>query len=377
MTIIELKGYIVRFCTDHDYHQPDSCPNYDSKSNKYFISPYGAQQITKSIKTRAVPLVIGHDKQGNAIGWITNAELTKHGIVVKGYIDDKQVITAFKNQYNIYISEYTKNISFEQYLKNIFSSISLSHDPNTWHINHIGLVNIPARLGTAVTYIELKGNSIDRNIKNINDLITTHCVAFLRSPNRNKILNINDSYSYSPNSSYITASIEYNNNNIEEENSMEAENNFLKSILKKMLDNKLTNDNQQQQPLVDSPNKKRQHEEPSDHHHEIKKIKIEEPKQVDSINHEYEHKLKEMSERMSAMSEMSEKMSERMIILQDNITTLLNERQAPPPQQQYQPQPQAVEASHKYDQGGKTEDEIDAIITQRLYNAIKEISGGI
>ena len=214
MFVINLEGYVVRFCDGLDCnHSNELCPNIPG--SKFYIPPEKGELICSNIK-QSNALVSGHENEF-IIGSIQNAILTNKGIVVQAYIDDKYMIETLNRQFKSYTRNYTKHISFFQYLKNIFSGISMSHHPTTWEVNHIGLVNIPARLGSDVKYFMTKNKSLIKrhdNKSRVSDFITAHCVAFLRNPEREKRLILNNKFSLHPEEKeYIYASYDYCNIN--------------------------------------------------------------------------------------------------------------------------------------------------------------------
>lgn len=249
-----IKGFIVRFCRhfDCDHSDLNRCPNAPLSDNKYYVCPSDAKRIFNNIRKdkERIPIIIGHDKTGHAVvGRVCDIELNEDGILIEGVINDYRVVNCFLDQFNVYKREYTESISFEQYMQNIFSSISLSHDPKTCKVNHIGLVNIPARLGTGIRY-KLKTNDFDKpvlhstDLVDIENIIAAHKVAFMRAPNRREILKVNGKYSYTPSLDYINASYKYNNKIDDDMNNNKFDDIFIelgKAVLSSHLSN-LTND---------------------------------------------------------------------------------------------------------------------------------------
>ena len=214
-SVIYLKGYIIRFCTvpscTHD--NINLCPNSPIRKNKYFVSRDSAKRIVYNIQAnvKGIPIIIGHDKtRSSAVGYVLNSVLTKEGVLIDGIIDDVRIVRCFEDQFNIYKREYTDHITFEQYLQNIFSSISLSHHPTTFKVNHVGLVNIPARLGTGVEYkLAPKAGANNRYLSDlvtVENIIAAHKVAFMRSHDRHKRLSVNSKFSYNSCDQFLNAS---------------------------------------------------------------------------------------------------------------------------------------------------------------------------
>lgn len=354
---IKAIGYILRFCTDEDcFHNDEGrCPNVCN--SKYYVDTNGINVILDSIKNK--PIIVGHDKQERPIGNVTSVSLTEDGILIDAIIDEKLFIRAIDNQFTVYSELYTRRITFDHYIRNVFSSFSLSHDPMTWHINHVGLVNIPGRLGTGVTYekdysikpIERDEKKNRHKSNSINDLISAHCVAFLRDPNRRQLLHINDTLSYGPNNShYINASAKYKTINshspvVQKTNSrlsnkpsdMELNiDQMIRALGEESLRNKLNGSSLStpvQNPVV-APSRKR-------------------PNESDDADYEEsgpspakKKKTDELSEQINATDIKLTQMSDQFISLQNTMNAFIKtvtEKQAPAPVPAPVPEPAPIE----------------------------------
>ena len=193
--------------------------------------------------------MVGHNNNCN-VGYINSAPLTHKGILVNGTIGDSRVVADLCNQYIIYYKNYTTKITHEQYFQNIFSSISLSHNPVTLDINHVGLVNIPGRIGTGITFKLEDGKSRQYNtdLDTVRNCNTAQCVAFLRYPCRTTTLNRNSRNSYNTSANYITASSKYHQDN---NAVMDPSDQFLLKIGREVMKNKLLRGKTRENLLVD------------------------------------------------------------------------------------------------------------------------------
>lgn len=212
MTIIHISGYVVRFCNDGKCNHLDNttCPNAKTDIT-YVNATYGANCITTYINNNYIPLVIGHDNEG-IIGHVEQAILSEQGILVHAKITDSTFIGFINNTFEIYKRDYTGDISLEQFIY-LFSSISLSHNPITWEVNHIGIVNIPGRIGTEIKYrvVDDESLAINNNIEKLSEIISAHLVAYLRAPDRQIKLIRNNKFSHERTSPiFITASTKMN-----------------------------------------------------------------------------------------------------------------------------------------------------------------------
>lgn len=185
MKVIAFKGYVVKFCGDTRCGHKDleSCVN--PRNSKFYISEKTAGKLSRNI-VAGTPVVLSHDSECQ-VGEIRDSRVTDFGIIVRGYVNDERLLTALRSQVESYRKQYSRKMAYENYVQNLFSSISLSHDPDTLHVNHIGLVNIPGRTGTEIKYeltqtVPAKRYSCSDNY--IRDSIAAHLVAYLRNPNR-------------------------------------------------------------------------------------------------------------------------------------------------------------------------------------------------
>lgn len=197
MKVVTFKGYVVKFCSDKRCSHQDSEYCVNSKSSEFYIPENIAEQLSKNI-VAGTPVVLYHESKCQ-LGEVRDSRVTNSGIVVRGYINDSEMLTSLQSQVDKYKDLYCKKISYEDYLQNIFSSISLSHDPKTLHVNHVGLVNIPGRTGTEVKYETTQNIPVKRypNAEaNVRDSISAHLVAFLRNSNRVEKLVRNGRNSY-------------------------------------------------------------------------------------------------------------------------------------------------------------------------------------
>lgn len=247
---VRFTGYLVRFCPDSPPSPPKSggggfddddtteycrthssvdCPNhYRGGHNIYYVDRVrDAPRIIQSIRSKRPPIVVGHnDNALNEVGYVESVKLLQdQGVLIEGIIDDEVLLNAIQNQHRAYRQQYTENISYSEYLKNVFSSISLSHNPQTGDVKHIGLVNIPGRPGTAVSYSKESSKSrvlrrpsaSSSAVFNPNDLLTAHVVAFSRRSDRPDLLKHNSRFSYDNTTNYITASVNYLNDDYEQQ----------------------------------------------------------------------------------------------------------------------------------------------------------------
>lgn len=185
MKVVSFKGYAVKFCADTRCGHTDRDVCVNPKFSKFYIPEKNAGRLSRNI-VAGTPVVLSHDSECQ-VGEIRDSWVTEFGIVVRGYVNDPRLLTALRSQVEKYRKQYSRKMSYEDYVKNVFSSISLSHDPNTLHVNHVGLVNIPGRTGTEIKFeltqtVPVKRYSCSDN--DIRDSISAHLVAFLRNPNR-------------------------------------------------------------------------------------------------------------------------------------------------------------------------------------------------
>lgn len=185
MKVVSFKGYAVKFCADTRCGHTDRDVCVNPKFSKFYISEKNAERLSRNI-VAGTPVVLSHDSECQ-VGEIRDSWVTDFGIVVRGYVNDPRLLTALRSQVDKYRKQYSRKMSYEDYVKNVFSSISLSHDPDTLHVNHVGLVNIPGRTGTEIKFdltqtVPVKRYSCSDN--DIRDSISAHLVAFLRNPNR-------------------------------------------------------------------------------------------------------------------------------------------------------------------------------------------------
>lgn len=368
-SILRITGYVVRFCTDSECTHANSktCPNAKLNNNKYYVDSNAAKRILDNILKSEIPIVIGHDKSGEAVvGRVTSVKLEDKGILIDAVIDDGRLIDCFLNQFKVYKREYTKLITFEQYVQNIFSSISLSHNPKTCDVNHIGLVNIPARIGTGIRYCLENGQrrkNYSTNLVDIENIIAAHKVAFLRSPNRRDILNINSKFSYTPDSEYINASYEYDMASSSSP-SLDA---IIKNIGKAVLSAHLSAG--EKDPIDAS----------------LVKRKIDECEDVESSSSKKQKVID--TEIESAIDSKLNKMEDKIISnLSGHIQSLIEKNQRPTEnKQQQQQEPEvsqqkelSVEASLTYDnkqqqqQSGFDVDKIREELVNKLFDSIKD-----
>lgn len=206
--VVTFTGYAVKFCSDKQCSHRDSERCVNAKSSKYYIAENTAKRLAQNIVS-GTPVVLHHEAKCQ-LGEVIEAWVTNSGMVVRGYINDSEMLTSLRAQVYKYKDRYCKKISYEDYLQNIFSSISLSHDPKTLHVNHVGLVNIPGRTGTEVKYETSQDIPIKRYPNsgvNVRDSISAHLVAFLRNSNRVEKLTRNGRNSYANRSpKYLQAS---------------------------------------------------------------------------------------------------------------------------------------------------------------------------
>lgn len=392
MSAIKLEAYVVRFCVDDQCNHVDEfrCPNV--LGSKFYVDPKGIGpesvcfKINKGIGVR---LVTGHDND-ITIGRVDNASIVDKGIVLGCTIDDKHTVDALRRQYNSYTRNYTKNITFFQYIKNVFSGVSMSHHPITWNVNHVGLVNIPGRLGTGIKYFKAEDEPLVKRPENknrVNDFIAAHCVAFLRNPNREKRLSINNKFSLYPGEKeYIYASYDYNISNVSALSpfeskpsvTMEPHNNvdlselynrigretILASLLPSMGLTKQDpiNNSIQQQTATNKRPISLLAEDPAILSH--KRTKVDVVDQREMFNKQLEDKMINIEDKLSQMTEFFEVFKTSQ---QQQQKTTTSDQQPPivsePQSIQEQPKPAVIEASGKYD---------IAIDSNKLKNALIE-----
>lgn len=208
MQSISFTGYVVKFCENTKCNHRDQRVCVNPISSDFYISPKNVFDLSKNI-TKGTPVVLAHDAKSK-VGEIRESTVTSSGVLVRGYINDVRLLTALSAQLKIYKELYSKKMTYENYVKNIFSSISLSHNPNSLHVNHIGLVNIPGRAGTEINYKKTSSvplTTYSNSETEFRDSISTHLVAFLRNPDRVEKLSRNNRVSFeSKNPCYLQAS---------------------------------------------------------------------------------------------------------------------------------------------------------------------------
>lgn len=195
MKSITFEGYAVKFCVDAYCDHTDEKVCVNPSGSEFYVPEHLAKKIAQNI-VPGTPVVLVHDSKCQ-VGQVQESWVTKLGIEVRGYVNEPSLLSSVRSQVNIYREQYGK-ISYEYYFKNLFSSISLSHNPISLHVNHVGLVNIPARTGTEVKYE--RGKTVPTKkysctTEGIQDRISAHLVAFLREPKRIEKLERNGRHS--------------------------------------------------------------------------------------------------------------------------------------------------------------------------------------
>ena len=225
---MEAVGYVVRFCEKPNCTHIDETVCANPINTKYFVDPNNLDKIGPIASTN---IVVNHDDMLGVVGVCTYELRTNKGIIIRCSIDDKYLIDSMDIRYKLYKRSHNNDIeSISVFWKKVLSSFSLSHNPETGHVKHVSLVDMPGRIGTSIQYnstpdkILLKQRP-ENNI--IPDILATLTIASLSASDRNEYLLRNTLNSLNPkDTSYLTASrdkMSYINTNIQDDFEDEAE----------------------------------------------------------------------------------------------------------------------------------------------------------
>lgn len=194
-SIMDVTGYVARFCTDaacaHDDSSPDCSNNVTSR---FYIDP--AERLNILDK----PLVVTHNDRF-IVGRCVMQASTSKGLLLKCRIDDAYFLESLRRRYDDFKENYNPAIpDFETYCKKTLSSFSLSHNNASKVVRHVSLVDTPGRLGTAVTYTMNPEVVLKRRLENehISDIVASHSSAYTTQNDRRPYLVRNDQYSHTP-----------------------------------------------------------------------------------------------------------------------------------------------------------------------------------
>ena len=324
---LKVHGYVVRFCTDH--HDPrHRCTN--DPNRRYYVSKDDANRyMTKEILKKA-NLVFGHENN-KVIGSITDVYHTEKGVILCGVVDDYHLLKSLRNQYVAYGKIKSKEkISYTDYVKKCISGYSMSHNPKNWHINHVGLVNTTGRMGTSVSYyiesnIPLKTRE---NNKDIGDILSAHCNAYLTCEKRREYLKRSTEYSLHPHdNAYINASYDI----------MSADPSVVDmfaAAFQKGLSEAMTKQQQQQaaslQDLLARYSTKRKHQQETVKTHEQQEPVKKKFKTDDDMD-SFISQISQTDARMSKQEEKVDKLHSKVDDIYEMLSTFTNKKSSPPP----------------------------------------------